>query len=480
MIVRLGPLEVTSEADRLTAEVTWEDADRDAVQLEIQTSCPGALMHRVETFLPACSVIAQLTGERRLSTDSPVSPLLIENLPTALAWTRYLSRSERTTLRLDLSADGEPPPQRPARHAQFFSGGVDSMATLRLNHSLTPSGHPHRITDLVYVSGFEEASSGRALEGVRAVAAESGLGIVEVNTDLARLDTPDRRYWQEFFYGSFLGSVAHALAGRFTRITVAPSSGSIGPAKRVGSLPQLDTNFSSDLVTIGHPHFETSRDDRIAAIGDWAPARRWLRPCSKHGTLLLNCGACEKCIPTRVAIIAAGKHLRDFAAFGGTDLEASEIDAFRVFDPEIVAAMADDHAPRLAALRRHDLADAILRMRHRFMTWDDWRERAIAEVTEAVPDAVGVQVIDLGQFDLPDPIGTRSVRHHWPASASDTGAAGEFRLAVERERDAGFAYFAVFSSAFWWFEAYPWFEPLLDQLGDFIVETERVRIVEMR
>jgi hypothetical protein len=231
---------------------------------------------------------------------------------------------------------------------------------------------------------------------------------------------------------------------------------------------------------IGHPHFETSRDDRIAAIGDWAPARDWLRPCSKRGTLLLNCGVCEKCLPTRVAIIAGGNNLCDFAAFGGMDLEPGEIDAFRVFDPEIVATMADDHAPRREALGRQDLADAILRMHRRFMTWDEWRERAIADVANAVPDAVGVQVVDLGQLDLPDRIETRPICHHWTASWSDADGDDELRLAVERERDAGFRYVAVFSSAFWWFECYPWFEPLLEELGDLIVETERVRIVALR
>ena len=480
MIVQLGPPRCQPESGRLTADVSWEEADRAPLRLDIETSCVEALVPRIEAFLPACAVIAQLTGERRLTTDAPVSPLLIENLPTALGWTRYLSRSDRPTLRLDLPVDGVPPPSRPARHAQFFSGGVDSMATLRLNHRLAPPGHPHRITDLVYVIGFEEESSDRSLEGVRAVAAEADLGLVEVRTDLARLDTPDRRYWQEFLYGAFLASVAQALAGRFTRVTVPPSSGSIGPTKRVGSLPQLDTNFSSDLVTVGHPHFETSRDERIAAIGDWEPGRRWLRPCSKNATGALNCGVCEKCLPTRVAIIAAGYDLRDFPAFDGRDLDAAELATFRVFDPEIVTAMTEDHAPRLAAHGRRDLADAIGRMRERFITWDEWREHAIAEVLAAVPDGSGVQVIDLGQFDLAASLGDRPVVHHWSATTGDGDPARAFRLAVERERVDGFDHLAVFSSAFWWLDAFPWFGPLLDELGSTVAATERVRVVELR
>ena len=107
-------------------------------------------------------------------------------------------------------------------------GGVDSIATLRLNHGLVLPGHPHRITDFLYVTGFEEESSTGALYGVRELAEEAEVGLVEARTNLAVLDTPDRRYWQEFFYGAFLGSVALAHAGRFTRVTVAPSMGTIG------------------------------------------------------------------------------------------------------------------------------------------------------------------------------------------------------------------------------------------------------------
>ena len=142
--------------------------------------------------------------------------------------------------------------------------------------------------------------------------------------------------------------------------------------------------------------------------------------------------------------------------------------------------MDEDHAPRLAALGRADLADAIRRMRDRFMTWDEWRAQAVAEVTAVVPAESGVQVVDLGQFDLADALGDRPVVHHWSAPAGADEPAEAFRLAVEREKIGGADRIAVFSSAFWWYDAFPWFGPLLDDLGSTRADTERVRVVELR
>ena len=91
-----------------------------------------------------------------------------------------------------------------------------------------------------------------------------------------------------------------------------------------------------------------------------------------------------------------------------------------------------------------------------------------------------MQVVDLGQFDLADSLGDRSVVHHWSAPTGDGDHASEFRLAVERERVDGFDHLAVFSSAFWWLDAFPWFGPLLDELGSTMAATERARVLELR
>ena len=475
MIIDLAGVTVTGTSARLCASVRWEQTDRADLQLSIETSDTSALLARLDAFLPLCAIVAQLTGEQRVASHDPVSPLLKEGLPTALAWSRHLSGADRPPLVLDLPVDTTPVDTRPARHGLFFSGGVDSLATLIWNLRNTPPGHVHRVRDLVFVQGFEEQSSARARDAVAAIADETGLGLLEVTTNLAALDTPDRTLWQRYLYGAYLGSVAQALAGRFTRMTIAPSSGRIGPVKRVGSLPQLDTNLSSDRVTVGHPHFETSRDDRIAAIAGWAPARRWLRPCSKNAGQRLNCGVCEKCVPTQVALLAAGHDLADFEAFPTDDLDPAAITRLRVFERELVDIMADDHAPALRRRGRHDLADAIDRLREGFMTWEAWRAAAIREVAGAVTGTAALQVVDLGQFDLPDPLAGHELRPHWWVGESPA----DFRDAVRHHRSSRADHLIFFSSAYWMFDHYPWLDPLLGELGVEVAHTERTRVVKL-
>ncbi|MFW2382162.1 MAG: hypothetical protein ACN4GZ_10415 [Acidimicrobiales bacterium] len=476
MILELGDLETNpSGLSTLAAEVHWEEADRRPQQLWIETSTPEALVRQVEAFLPACAVMAQLSGEARLKTSDPVSPLLYQTLSTALAWTRHFSRSALIPLKLEAPVDSVPPVLPPRSHGQFFSGGVDSLATLRWNLTLVAPDHPYRITALIYVEGFEEQSSDKAREAIQAIADELDLGLVEVRTNLAQLDTPDRVHWERSFYGSCLGSLGQALAGRFAAITIAPSSGSIATPKPVGSLPQLDTNFSTEHMTIRHPHFETSRRERLAFIADWELAQRWLRPCSKQAGDRLNCGICEKCLPAQVNILALGGDLAQFECFPADDILSCDIDRFRVFDRERVDIMVDHDGPALRRLGRDDLADAIDRLAARSMTWADWQQAGIAELRSVVPTNQPVQVADLGQFQLDEFLADTHLEWHWSVTDAE-----QFQHDVEQLHRAGISHLAFCSPVFWWFDHYRWLDPLVAELGTELLRTERVRVVQLR
>lgn len=62
MIVQVRPPVFTPETGRLTAHVSWEEADRAPLRLDIETSCVEALVPRVEAFLPACAVVRAAHG----------------------------------------------------------------------------------------------------------------------------------------------------------------------------------------------------------------------------------------------------------------------------------------------------------------------------------------------------------------------------------------------------------------------------------
>ena len=226
----LEPLDDDERGAR--ALITWEQAEREPIDLRIESDTPGVIRGGPDTFLPAVAVAAQTFGEERVICGTPASPLLLDGLPTALAWLRHNSASERAPLRIEIEPDPEPAALRPTRHGMFFSGGVDSMAALFHNVERVPVGHPHRIRDLVYINGFEEESSGGAADAVRAVGEATGTEVIEVRTNLAALDTHDRLHWEDRLHGAVLGSLANALAPRLGRVTIAPSLW-IGPSRHL-------------------------------------------------------------------------------------------------------------------------------------------------------------------------------------------------------------------------------------------------------
>ena len=169
--------------------------------------------------------------------------------------------------------------------------------------------------------------------------------------------------------------------------------------------------------------------------------------------------------------------LRDFPAFGARGLDPDDVRSLRVFHPRKLRAMAESVDARLEALGRDDLRDALTDCLAASPTWEEWRTAALDEIRTAVPTDAGLQLIDLGQFDVPDPLDGRPVHPIWSAPAGE--AATELRNDLEVGRDRGAPYLAVCSSAFWWFEAYDWFEPLLDDVAREVHRSERVRLFEL-
>jgi hypothetical protein len=66
-----------------------------------------------------------------------------------------------------------------------------------------------------------------------------------------------------------------------------------------GSSPLLDPLWSSDRLAIIHDGCEASRPEKIAYIATSDAALESLHVCAQHHT---NCGSCEKCVATQVAL----------------------------------------------------------------------------------------------------------------------------------------------------------------------------------
>jgi hypothetical protein len=252
---------------------------------------------RYEAFVVAATPIAMRAGVP-LSVPTPLSPRLLRALPTA----QQILHAWYPELRpIAIQPAGEMPASSDGRGvACFFSAGVDSFySVLR---------HRDRLNALIYVHGFDVPLAHRARRDqvsrtVRLAAAELGLPLVEVETDLRAVSN---RYaaWGTHYNGVGLASVALLASTRFREILI-PASHSYRDLLPWGSHPLLDPLWSTEAVELVHDA-PLSRPEKLRLVANSDVAMRHLRVCFHHDASELNCGRCEKCLRTMAALRIVG------------------------------------------------------------------------------------------------------------------------------------------------------------------------------
>lgn len=314
---------------RIAATVTWEDNARPMAQVYFETDRAFAdeLTLNPNAFVTACLMPAMHHGEQRLAIDAPICPELRNGLLTAMNWLR-LWHPQHQLVTIEAKAEARPIGTRDAkRAAMFLSGGVDSLSTLRLNRLDFPLDHPRSIRDSIVVHGFDISGTRqmgdqtdlfkRALEALAPVAAESGVSLIPVTTNIRHLDD-DVDFWMYEFHGAALAAVAHSLANRLGTVNIA-STYDIRNMKPWGSHPLLDPNYSSTDLQIRHDSDRLSRLDKVRVLASWDTALCNLRSCTENDPFVLNCGKCEKCVRTMLELLAVGK-LSQSTAFEANDV----------------------------------------------------------------------------------------------------------------------------------------------------------------
>jgi len=187
------------------------------------------------------------------------------------------------------------------RVACFFTGGVDSFHAVLTDR--------HRIDALVYVHGFDVALGDRVLRdrvaaSLREAARLLDLPLVELESDLKDLGARFHIGWDDY-HGAALAAVAHALADRFDRLLV-PATHTYAYLEGLGSHPVTDRLWSGDRMQLEHVGAGADRVAKVAVLAASDAARRYLRVCWENRDGAYNCGRCEKCVRTGVAIRIAG------------------------------------------------------------------------------------------------------------------------------------------------------------------------------
>jgi hypothetical protein len=303
----------SAERATLSAHVRWEDCDREPLDVYFETErrFADALACSTHPFLTASVLPAMDSGEQRIRVDGAVCPQLRQGLTTVVSTIRHWYTSTRPAPTIEMTSRSTVAPRAmPGRAACFLTGGVDSLATLRANHLTFDATHPAAIKDAVIVFGLEvedRKAFDHVLTSLSAISQDAGITLIPVSTNVRSLNG-DWEFWHSQFMGAALAAVAHGLGRRFSLVSIA-SDYDIPNLRPHGSHPLMEPNFSSYETRIQYDGITMSRLEKTRLLADWDVALRNLRVCNKtehYNAIRLNCGKCEKCLRTMLALLVLG------------------------------------------------------------------------------------------------------------------------------------------------------------------------------
>ena len=267
----------------------------------------GPLLPSIEPFF-AAALLPAMRAHVPLHLEGPVSGRLLK---AAKQIQDIYHIWDEEFLPISITADAETDAvQSPGRGvASFLSGGVDSFYTILK--------HLDEIDQLITLHGFVFRLADRDVQAehagsLREVARELGKPLVEVETNIQ--DVTEGLVDWKLMGAAVLSSLA-ALMAPFVRMVYLPATHTyaqhIDPSLPPwGSHPLLDPLWSTEAVEIIHDGCEATRYDKARLLGTSATALRHLRVCfgyrEAHNKGIYNCGHCEKCLRTHVALYLAG------------------------------------------------------------------------------------------------------------------------------------------------------------------------------
>jgi len=362
---------------RVSATITWENVNRPAQELYFETeeNFAQSLSCNPSAFLVACIMPAWRYGEERVFVDAEICPELRDGLITAMEWFRYWYdwyEPNRPLVKIEAKKGfkASVPPASP-RAGLTFSGGIDSLAALRINRLNYPFDHPASFKDALFVYDLEVLHPevyNKALSSLAEIAKDASVTLVPVYTNIKYLSNinteldvdPDfwLDFWQYEFMGACLAAIAHAFSPPLNSLTIA-SHYDVPSINPYGCHPLIDPNFSSSSMRIQHARLLT-RFEKTKLIADWDAAVDNVRVCNRHDlhkffaeTGLVNCGKCEKCTRTMLTLLALGR-LKGSRAFPTDDISeeqvASNVHLYRhqQLFPQLVTLLREAGRPDLA------------------------------------------------------------------------------------------------------------------------------------
>jgi hypothetical protein len=329
-----------------------------------------ALSCNPHAFLVACTMPAMRFGERRIFIDAEICPELQDGLVTAMGlicnWFDWYK--PESLVRIEAKQQKHIASSSKIPRAGFlFSGGIDSLATLRANRIHYFSKHPGFIRDGLLIYGLEVTQPKNfeyVLKSMSLLAQDAGVTLIPVYTNIRDLGPENSKiFWHDFWVHEFMGAtfsaVAHAFSGRLSALSI-NSCHDIPNLMPYSSHPLLNPLYSSSDLRIRHEGIHLSRFDKTRLVSDWDLALQHLRVCNRteyYTDKTLNCGFCEKCVRTMLALVASDA-LKKTTAFPVNNVTQELVNEAVHLKANTLPLYGELLAP-LAEAGRHDLVDAI-------------------------------------------------------------------------------------------------------------------------
>jgi hypothetical protein len=320
---------VNSSGTKATfATVSWEDHDFPDQELvfDISGSEPerpqGVDVPSTDAFLAACFPLAAVHGETRVRIEGQPCAMLVEGLYTAHAWwTNWGGMPSPVPLIETLARATRRTPTAPRRAVAFLSGGVDGLHMLMRNRLLYNRDDAAYVHEALFIHGFdigkrardpENGRYGMMLRRLQPVVADLGLRLIQCRTNLRHLPSKPG-FWEHRHNGAALAAVGHSAVFGSAFLFIGASWPTTHQVPW-GSHPAIDNLFSSQRITVIHDGSRFSRLQKVRDLARWPKALAALRVCPASAGLRANCGECEKCLRTRLELLAAG--IGETEAFG--------------------------------------------------------------------------------------------------------------------------------------------------------------------
>lgn len=347
---------------RFTGVVSDAGGADGPVWIDVPSAFAGDVTDRLDPWLLWLLPHAFKTGQEVI-LEGPVDAELLRNAHELMeVWARW--RPDRRPVRVTAEQAENPAPGSgvaPARTGLFFTGGVDSFFTL-FHHDAMAREHPEwrmrPADDLVYVQGFDiplahaEALAAKRMMLER-VAADTGATAVVLATNLR--ETGLRQPWGPVMHGPALGGVGLLLGGRWKTVLLSSwfCHEDTDPWGSTGITDPLLSTSSTRTRPYGGGH---DRFEKLAFLVRFPLVLDTLHVCWEERSEG-NCGRCEKCLRTLIALDILGVRGRA-TTFPRSDFDLGRLSMVWKEEPLFVRMYAQlrDHAARAG---RGDIVAAI-------------------------------------------------------------------------------------------------------------------------